>query len=36
MFLAGGITDCRNWQIEVINLLKDYEKKYGFKLFGNI
>lgn len=25
-FLAGGITNCRNWQIEVINLLKDYEK----------
>jgi len=25
-FLAGGITNCWDWQSEVINLLKEYEK----------
>lgn len=29
VFLAGGITGCRNWQQEVIDHLKYYEQIYG-------
>lgn len=30
IFLAGGITGCRDWQQEVIDHLKYYEKIYGY------
>ena len=33
-FLAGGITDCPNWQVEVISNFKKYDQKFSNELNG--
>ena len=29
LFLAGGITNCRQWQKELINMFKNYQSQHG-------